>query len=98
MYSIISDFCETEIVKLRERDTKKLDLLLMSDLGEAHSKKVIKLCSKYGMVKQTTAGYTPQVNAFAERYFRTNGEMSRSSRKMQENMATSCTTEYHHLE
>ena len=40
-------------------------------------KKVIKLCSKYGMVKQTTAGYTPQVNAFAERYFRTNGEKSR---------------------
>ena len=29
------------------------------------------------MVKQTTAGYTPQVNAFAERYFRTNGEMTR---------------------
>ena len=39
--------------------------------------KVIKLCSKYDMVKQTTAGYTSQVDASAERYFRTNGEMSR---------------------
>ena len=53
----------------------------MSDLGEAHSKKNIKLCSKYGMVKQTTAGYTPQANEFAECYFRTNGEMSKRKKK-----------------
>ena len=49
----------------------------MSDLGEAHSKKVINLCNKYGIVKQATAGYTPQHNAMVERWFRTNGEMSR---------------------
>ena len=77
MYSIISDFCETEFLKLRGRDTGNFELFLMSDLEAAHSKNVIKLCSKYGMVKQTTAEYTPQVNAFAERYSRTNGEMSR---------------------
>ena len=49
----------------------------MSDLGEAHSKRVINLCNKYGIVKQATAGYTPQHNAVVERWFRTNGEMSR---------------------
>ena len=32
---------------------------------------------KYGVVRQTTAGYTPQHNAFVERWFRTNAEMSR---------------------
>ena len=48
----------------------------MSDLEEAHSKKVISLCNKYGIVKQATAGYTPQHNAMVERWFRTNSEMS----------------------
>ena len=32
-------------------------IFLMSDLGEAHSKKVISLCNKYGIVKQATSGY-----------------------------------------
>jgi transposase InsO family protein len=77
VYSVISDFCETENDKLRGRDTGSFELFLISDLGEAHSKKIFKLCSQHGMVKQNTAGYTPQVNAFVERYFRTNGEMSR---------------------
>ena len=44
VYSILSDFCETEILMLRGRDTRNFELFLMSDLGEAHSKKVIKLC------------------------------------------------------
>ena len=44
----------------------------------AHSKKVIRLCNKYGIAKQATSGYTPQHNAVVERWFRTNGEMSRS--------------------
>jgi hypothetical protein len=48
----------------------------MTDLGEAHSKKAIALCAKYGIVKQATAGYTPDHNAFVERLFRTVGEMS----------------------
>ena len=50
----------------------------MSDLGEAHSNKIIKLCRKHGILKQSTAGYNPQHNAFVERWFRTVGEMSRS--------------------
>ena len=58
------------------RNTGNFELFVMSDLNEAKSKKIIKQCSQHGLVKQTTAGYTPQVNAFAERYFRTNGEMS----------------------
>ena len=43
----------------------------------AHSKKVIRLCNKYGVVKQATSGFSPQHNAVVERWFRTNGEMSR---------------------
>ena len=53
------------------------EIFLMSDLGETHSTKVIRLCNKYGIVKQATAGYTPERNAIVERWFRTNGEMSR---------------------
>jgi hypothetical protein len=37
---------------------------------------VIRLCDKYGIVKQATSGYTPQHNAVVERWFQTNGEMS----------------------
>jgi hypothetical protein len=40
------------------------EIFLMSDLGEAHSKKVIRLCNNYGIVKQPTAGYTPQHNCY----------------------------------
>ena len=72
VYSIISDFCETEIVKLWGRAKGNFEIFLMSDLGEAHSQKIIKICSKHGVFKQTTAEYTPQVNAFW-----LNGEMIR---------------------
>jgi transposase InsO family protein len=34
-------------------------------------------CCKYDIKRETTTGYTPQHNAFAERWFRTNAEMSR---------------------
>ena len=67
MYIVLSDFCETEITKLRRRDPAVFKIFLMSDLGEAHSKKVISLCNKYGIVKQATADYTPQHNAMVER-------------------------------
>ena len=77
MYSVLVDFCESEIVRLRGRDKGTYELVLISDLGEAHSKRVIKLCNKYGILKQSTPGYTPQVNAYVERWFRTIGEMSR---------------------
>ena len=42
-----------------------------------NTKKVRKLCNQYGVVKQSTAGYTPEHNAFVERWFRTIAEMSR---------------------
>jgi hypothetical protein len=74
---VLSTFCDTEITKLRGRDSTVFEIFLMSDLEEAHSKKVIRLCNKYGIVKQATLGYTPQHNAVVERWFRTNGEMSR---------------------
>ena len=45
-------------------------------MGEANSRKVIDICREYGVVKQQTGGYTPEHNAFAERWFRTNAEMS----------------------
>ena len=77
VYKVLSAFCETEITRLRGRDPTVFEIFLMSDLGEAHSKLVIRLCNKYGIVKQATAGYTPQHNAIVERWFWTNGEMSR---------------------
>jgi transposase InsO family protein len=63
---------------LRGKDTTAFKIILMSNLGEAHSNKIIKLCRKHGIFKQTTAEYTPQLNAFVERWFQTVGEMSRS--------------------
>ena len=77
VYSVLSDFCEDFIIPLRARDTSVYELFLTTDLGEGHSNKVINLCNKYGIVKQSTAGYTPDHNAFVERWFRTIGEMSR---------------------
>ena len=77
-YDVLSDFFDTEIVALRGRDTTEFEIILMSDLGEAHTNKIIKLCRKHGILKQSTAGYTPQHNAFVKRWFRTIGEMSRS--------------------
>ena len=77
-YDVLSDFFDTEIVALRGRDTTEFEIILMSDLGEAHTNKIIKLCRKHGILKQSTAGYTPQHSAFVERWFRTVGEMSRS--------------------
>jgi hypothetical protein len=69
VYKALSDFCKTESTKLRGRDSTVFEIFLMSDLGEAHSKKVINLCDRYGIVKQATAGYTPQHNAIVERLF-----------------------------
>ena len=77
MYTVLSDFCEDHIIPLRARDRRPYELFLMTDLGEARSKKAIALCAKYGIVKQATAGYTPDHNAFVEKFYRTVGEMSR---------------------
>ena len=74
---MLSNFCETEITKLRGRDPSVFEIFLMSDLGETHSKKVTRLCNWYGIVKQPTSGYTLQHNAIVERCCQTNGEMPR---------------------
>jgi hypothetical protein len=55
VFEIISDFCETEIEKLRGSDNGNFELFLMSDLREAHSNKIRRLCSEQGIVKQMTA-------------------------------------------
>ena len=73
----ISWFLDTYITALRGRTGATYEIILLSDLGEAHSNKIIKTCRKYGVLKQTTAGYTPDHNAFSECFFRTVGEMSR---------------------
>jgi transposase InsO family protein len=46
-------------------------------MEEAHSKNVRDIYAEYGVLGQTTAGYTPEHNAFIERWFRTNAVMSR---------------------
>jgi transposase InsO family protein len=46
-------------------------------MGEAHSEAVHDICAEYGVIRQTTAGYTPEHNAFIERWFCTNAKMSR---------------------
>ena len=73
----LSWFFETCIVALRGRSNTNYEIFLIADLGEAHTNKIIQTSRKYGIVKQSTAGYTPDHNAFSERYFRTIGEMSR---------------------
>ena len=73
----ISWFLDTSITALRGRTGATYEIMLLSDLGEAHSNKIINTCRKFGVLKQTTAGYTPDHNAFSQRFFRTVGEMTR---------------------
>ena len=76
-FNVIAEFLEKEIQALRGRDRSDYELVLMSDLGVSHSKNIIAACDKYGILKTSTAGYKPQHNAFIERWFHTNSEMSR---------------------
>ena len=62
---------------LRGRDLSNFKIVLFSDMGEAHSEVVRNICAEYGVLRQTTACYTPEHNAFIERWFRTNAEMFR---------------------
>ena len=64
------------LVYTGERESSNYEITLFSDQGEAHSKKVEAACRKYGVLKKSTSGYTPQHNASAERWFRTFSEMS----------------------
>jgi hypothetical protein len=56
---------------------QRIRYIRSGDKGEALLKDVEKECIKYGVRRETTAGYTPAHNAFIERWFRTNSEMSR---------------------
>jgi hypothetical protein len=73
----ISWLLETYITALRGRTGATYEIILLTDLGEAHSNKIIKTYRKIGVLKQTTAGFTSDHNAFSQRFFRTVGEMSR---------------------
>ena len=73
----IKEWLEQEIKPLRGRDLSNFEIVLFSDMGGAHSEVVRDTCAEYGGLRQTTAGYTPEHNAFIERWFRTNAEMSR---------------------
>ena len=50
---------------------------MFRNMGEAKSTRVEELCSQYGVRRETTIGYSPAHNAFVERWFCTNAEMSR---------------------
>ena len=50
---------------------------MFSDMEEAKSTRVEELCSQYDVRRETTTRYSPAHNAFVERWFRTNAEMSR---------------------
>jgi hypothetical protein len=76
-YEYIAIILDEKTEALRGRDQRDYEVVLMSDLRESHSKKLINACKKYGVHKTSTAEYTPQHNAFLERWFRTNSEMSR---------------------
>ena len=51
---------------MRGRTKGGFEITLICDLGEAELKKVHQLCNQYGVVKQSTARYTPEHNAFVE--------------------------------
>ena len=68
VYEKKCEWFEKEVGLYRgERKSANYEITLFSDQGEAHSKKVEEACRKYGVLKQSTSGYTPQHNAFAER-------------------------------
>jgi hypothetical protein len=77
VYPKIQEWLAKEICAYRGRDPSRFEIVLCSDKGEALSKQVESKCIKYGVHRETTAGYTPAHNAFVERWLRTNAEMSR---------------------
>ena len=77
VFEKIQEWLKRETKLLRGRDPLGFEVVLFSDMGEAKSAKVEELCSQYGVRRETTTGYSPAHNAFVERWFRTNAEMSR---------------------
>ena len=60
LYIYIKKWLEQEIKPLRGRDLSNFKILLFSDMREAHSEAVRDICAEYGVLRQTTAGYTPE--------------------------------------
>ena len=77
LFEKIQEWLEKEIKLLRGRDPSGFEVVLFSNMGEAKSNKVGELCSQHGVRRETTTGYSPAHNAFVERWFSTNAEMSR---------------------
>ena len=67
VYSVLSDLCKSEIDRLRGRDHVTYKLIRISGIGDAQSKRVMTPCNKSGIIRQSTSGYTPEVNAYVER-------------------------------
>jgi hypothetical protein len=76
-FECTQEWLEGEVATMRGRTKGDFEITLFCDLGEAESKMVHKLCNQYGVVKRSTAWYTPEHNAFVERWFRTNAEIMR---------------------
>ena len=77
VYEKLCEWLEKVVGLHRGRESANYEITLFSDQGEAHSKKVEEACRrKYGVLKQSTGGYTPLHNAFAERWLRKMSEMS----------------------
>ena len=66
VYPKIQEWLAKEIGAYRGRDPSGFEIVLFSDKGEALSKQVEAECIKYGVRRETTAGYTPLHNPFVE--------------------------------
>ena len=67
VYSVLSDLCKSEIDRLRGRDQVTYKLIRIKGIGDAQSKRVMTPCNKSDIIRQSTPGYTPEVNAYFER-------------------------------
>ena len=54
MYSVLSDLCKSEIVRLRGRDQGTYELIRINGIGDAHAKRDMTLCNKSGIIRQGT--------------------------------------------
>jgi hypothetical protein len=77
VFEKIQVWLEKEIKLLRGRYPSGYEVVLFSDMREAKSTRVEELCSQYSVQREPTTGYSSAHNAFVERWFRTNAEISR---------------------
>ena len=69
--AVISIWFPKVIVPLRVSDKSLTKVFIHSDLGELKSDLVTAFCDHNGLYPTFTAGYTPQLNCFIERVWRT---------------------------